>query len=273
LLDKVFVSSSFNLKTFLESGVHEDKLEILHGGIDTDIFHPLVKINKHLPTKRLIGEEPISPESPFTILQVGKYELRKASYESVHGFLQTMENHPLRESVQLKVKWSTNVRSRSVQEIKAEMTPIFLKYPKAAKRVFLLEDRDIDMVSLYNNSDCFLFPSRSEGIGLPLLEAMACGIPCITTNYGSLSDYNCSDAGIILPNHGLEPMNDSFYGLNSTRDGEWGVVKAEDISNAILDVVEDSRKLYEYSKKGREHSLKFSYKATGKRLLSLLKEE
>ncbi|MEM3405997.1 MAG: glycosyltransferase [Candidatus Pacearchaeota archaeon] len=39
---------------------------------------------------------------------------------------------------------------------------------------------DKDVPKLYNSFDFFLFPSRAEGFGLPILEAAACGIPVFT---------------------------------------------------------------------------------------------
>lgn len=273
LMDQVWVSSTFNRDVFEKAGVKKDKLKILRGGVDTNIFRPLLKSNKHLPSGRRTGLKPIGPEHPFTFLQVGKFENRKASTETVHGFLKAMEDHPLLDSVQLKVKWSTTVRSRSIQQIKTELTSLFLKYPKAARKVHLVDGSNVNMVELYNNSDCLLLPSKSEGIGLPLLEAMACGIPCITTGYGALSDYASEDAGIILENRGLEPVRDPFYGLNQKNDGEWGVVRFQDVTNAILDMIESNPGQREaYSKAARSHSLKFSCGSTGDNILRLLGE-
>jgi glycosyltransferase involved in cell wall biosynthesis len=41
------------------------------------------------------------------------------------------------------------------------------------------------MPSLYTMADCFVLPTRGEGWGLPLFEALACGVPVITTGYGA----------------------------------------------------------------------------------------
>ena len=45
-----------------------------------------------------------------------------------------------------------------------------------------------ELIKLYNESKLFLFPSFYEGFGLPVLEAMACGTPVITSNVSSLPE-------------------------------------------------------------------------------------
>jgi glycosyltransferase involved in cell wall biosynthesis len=56
-------------------------------------------------------------------------------------------------------------------------------------RVKLVKAHSLEqMVGLYNSVDCLLFPSLYEGFGLPPLEAMACGIPVVTSNAASLPE-------------------------------------------------------------------------------------
>jgi glycosyltransferase involved in cell wall biosynthesis len=56
----------------------------------------------------------------------------------------------------------------------------------AAKRLGYLEHSDL--VDLYSAATCLLFPSRYEGFGLPVLEAMACGCPVVTYQNSSLPE-------------------------------------------------------------------------------------
>jgi glycosyltransferase involved in cell wall biosynthesis len=45
-----------------------------------------------------------------------------------------------------------------------------------------------DLWGLYVMSDVYLQPSKAEGLGLPVLDAMACGIPCVATDTGALHE-------------------------------------------------------------------------------------
>ena len=73
----------------------------------------------------------------------------------------------------------------------------------AAKRVGYLEHSDL--VDLYSAGTCLLFPSRYEGFGLPVLEAMACGCPVVTYRNSSLPEV-AGDAAVIVTDGDFEAM-------------------------------------------------------------------
>ena len=49
----------------------------------------------------------------------------------------------------------------------------------------------------YRTAELFVYPSLFEGFGLPVLEAMACGIPTITSNASSLPEV-AGDAALLI---------------------------------------------------------------------------
>lgn len=95
-----------------------------------------------------------------------------------------------------------------------------------------------NLVSLYNSADFFIMPSLYEGFGLPVLEAMACGCPVITTKEGSLAEVADSAAYFV-----------DGYSTDSIAEGMDEVWNNENLRGAL-------------SKKGLENARKFSWKKT-----------
>jgi glycosyltransferase involved in cell wall biosynthesis len=74
------------------------------------------------------------------------------------------------------------------------------------------------LTELYRGTDCFVLPSRGEGWGMPILEAMSCGIPAIATNWSGTTAFLHEANGYPLPWHSLVPT-----GLEAPhyRDARW----------------------------------------------------
>jgi glycosyltransferase involved in cell wall biosynthesis len=54
---------------------------------------------------------------------------------------------------------------------------------------------DEELPALYRGAAVFVYPSRFEGFGIPVIEAMACGVPCVVSSHSSL-DEACGDAAV-----------------------------------------------------------------------------
>ncbi len=64
---------------------------------------------------------------------------------------------------------------------------------------------DEELVGLYKNAQAFVMPSLEEGFGIPILEAMACGCPVVSSNAGSLPEVG-GDAAIYFDPENQEEM-------------------------------------------------------------------
>ncbi len=71
---------------------------------------------------------------------------------------------------------------------------------------------DVDLPALYRNAVCVAFPSLYEGFGLPILEAMACGVPVLTSNVSSLPEV-AGDAAILVDPYDLDAITDGLQRL------------------------------------------------------------
>jgi len=68
---------------------------------------------------------------------------------------------------------------------------------------------DADLPALYSAATCFALPSLYEGFGLPVLEAMACGTPVITSNVSSLPEV-AGDAALVVDPYDIDALTHSI---------------------------------------------------------------
>jgi len=83
--------------------------------------------------------------------------------------------------------------------------------------VFLGGVEDQVLPVLYNMAELFAFPSWGEGFGLPVLEAMACGTPVITTDRGSLAEV-AGDAALLIDPSSVESLEEAIGRVVSDAD-------------------------------------------------------
>lgn len=107
---------------------------------------------------------------------------------------------------------------------------------------------DSDLISLYQTTLLLLSPSLYEGFGLPLLEAMACGAPVITSSNSSISEV-VGNAALFV-----DPKN-----INQ-------------ISDEIRRVLSDEKLREELIKKGKNRARLFTWQNTAQKTLELYKE-
>jgi glycosyltransferase involved in cell wall biosynthesis len=102
--------------------------------------------------------------------------------------------------------------------------------------------------ALLRGAACTVFPSRYEGFGLPVLEALACGTPMVTSNTSSLPEL-LGDAGFAI-----DP--DDVDGL----------------AGAILACLVDEPLAAELRRRGPEQAARFSWKQTAQQTLAAYAE-
>ena len=85
---------------------------------------------------------------------------------------------------------------------------------------------DEDLPVVYNLASLFLFPSLREGFGIPIIEAMAAGVPVITSNTSSMPEVAGESAHLINPTKTkeleqaiIQILSDEVYRLNLIRKG------------------------------------------------------
>jgi glycosyltransferase involved in cell wall biosynthesis len=101
---------------------------------------------------------------------------------------------------------------------------------------------------IINQAIALVFPSLWEGFGLPVLEAMACGTPVITSNISSIPEVAGDAAILINPYH------------------------PEEITAAMQAIIHDSELRKQLSEKGLKRANQFSWEKTGLATVEVLKK-
>ncbi|MBC8553595.1 MAG: glycosyltransferase, partial [Candidatus Brocadiales bacterium] len=227
----IIVADSFSTKRDIIKyyGVKEEKIKVVHLGVESR-FRPISNVEEY----RLRNNIPSK-----IILNVGTLEPRKNVITLIRAFEKLREKGC--KDYKLVI---AGERGWLYEEILEE-----IENNEASKSIsYLGVIRDEDLPELYNCADIFVYPSHYEGFGLPPLEAMACGIPVITSNTSSLPEV-VGDAGIMV-----DPAD-----VNS-------------LCEAMHSVLTNKQLWQQMSRNGLQRSRLFSWKKTAKEILGIYDE-
>ncbi len=127
---------------------------------------------------------------PRIVLYVGRYDPYKNVVGLLHALRRVRECCPF--PVKLRLAGAPDPRYPEVYR-----TTQTLKLDAAVQWTGYLSEQDL--VDAYRNADLLVLPSRYEGFGLPVVEAMACGTPVVCSNRGSLPEVAGEAAVVVDP--------------------------------------------------------------------------
>jgi glycosyltransferase involved in cell wall biosynthesis len=176
----IIAASDYTKKDLIERlQIDPCKITVVHWGVDRDVFYPAEdKENLRERLKRGFGIE-----RPY-FFSMSCSAGRKNTPFLLETYGRLLEAGPVNDLVlvwnplpELREKYST---------------------PSFAGRVhFLGSQSDDNLRDLYSGATALIFPSLYEGFGLPILEAMACGTPVITSNVSSMPEVG-GDAALYI---------------------------------------------------------------------------
>ena len=160
------------------------------------------------------------------ILTLGAVDPRKNTALIIRSVIELKHQHPIKEKLIVvgMPHWEKTDYYKMIRGSQFESDIIFTDY--------ISED---DLVTLYNGATVFLYPSLYEGFGIPPLEAMACGVPVITSSTTSLPEVVGNGAVQINPQDG------------------------EELKAALLKLLKDENLRKSFTKQGLEQADKFTW--------------
>jgi glycosyltransferase involved in cell wall biosynthesis len=180
-------------------------------GVDTTIFKPIPKTNV---------------DSTFRILNCGKWEIRKG-----HDVLVDIINKAFTPDQDVELIMSTSNPFISKEE-NEKWQRYYLDTPlgKANKIKFVPFIQDNQLNELYNLADVGIFPTKSEGYGLPILEMMACNKPVIVTNYSAITAFCNKDNSYLVD---IDEVESAFDGRWFFGDSNWAKIGQKQVDQFV----------------------------------------
>ncbi len=186
-VDQVWTPSLWTKSVLVNSGVNPDIVRVIPNGVDPEIYRP------EGPRRNL------TTSKTFNFLFVGGMIFRKGFDLLLQSFCETF---CAKDDVALVVKVGDlggAYRFFSMtDELRAAMS-----IPGGPTIELVTEDlSEHEMAELYRSCDAFVLPYRGEGFGMPILEAMACGLPVVVPDYGPAPEFTIADSRVDFASRG-----------------------------------------------------------------------
>jgi glycosyltransferase involved in cell wall biosynthesis len=170
-------------------GVSAERIDVVHSGVDHERFGPEPAEGESERLRARLGFA-----APF-LLCLGASDARKNLQLLVRAFAHS----GVASDVQLVFAGPISARQRARLEQTASSSNV-------GGQVHILGYiEDALLVALFRHCLAYVFPSSYEGFGLPILEAMACGAPTLTSSLSALAEV-AGDAALTVTDLNLESL-------------------------------------------------------------------
>jgi len=206
--------------------IPENKISVIYNGVDHNIFKPYqpYDLRPHHTILRTLHHKPY-------ILYVGSERRRKNLGRLFEAFARLKGEFPQLKLVKIGGPGrSEQFRSDTLKRLSA--------LGITEDVIFVEHISEVDLAYYYSSAALLAYPSLYEGFGLPLLEAMACGCPVVSSNTSSLPEV-VSEAGIMVNPY-----------------------RTRRLAQAMRQVLTDKQLRDKMVRRGLEQSTKFSWERT-----------
>jgi glycosyltransferase involved in cell wall biosynthesis len=233
-VDDVWTHTTFVRDAYLRSGVRPEKVALIPLGVDAERFRP--------------GAEafPVRTEKSFRFLFIGGAIERKGFDVLLRAYVEEFAAH---DDVCLVVKDFFYGRGADalVRELRRDPAAPEVRYGYGT----LPPPR---LPGLFAACDCYVHPYRAEGFGLPIVEAMAAGLPVIVTGHGAALDF-CSESTAYLVPARETPVPADIWpdSLPTVRPPVWVEPNRAELRRLMRHVVEHRAEARARGAAAREH--------------------
>jgi glycosyltransferase involved in cell wall biosynthesis len=222
-VDEVWVPSQYVRDCYVRSGVSPDKVSVVPLGVDPAQFNPLTP-----PTELGVTQS-------FKFLFVGGTLPRKGADLLLDVYLSTFGPE---DDVCLVVRdFGVNTHYRG-QGLGAKVRQLQHEAGLAALHYIGHDLTPAALAGLYTACDCLVHPYRGEGYGLPIVEAMASGLPVIVPRHGACLDFCTDDTALLVDASEVSQREWQIGGLATAGPPYWAEIDPQALAQAMRSVVD-----------------------------------
>lgn len=185
-MDKAMIISKFGTNLAREFGL--ENVGYLEVGIDLSQWQPLTQDEKN-KVREMLGFK----RDAFVMLTVADNQERKNLWASIDVFASLVKKYPEKDLRYVLVTREHNQAGYKLRDMGQDY---------GINNRFMMLERGIspaELRDIYGASDVFVLPSKAEGLGMPLLEAMAMGLICFGTHCTGIEELLTDHRGILIP--------------------------------------------------------------------------
>lgn len=237
-VDEVWTYSQAVRAGAIASGLAPEQVQVVPCGFDPDCFHP--------------GVAPAAPvAADFVFLYVGGLIQRKGYDLALQAFLQAFA--PGEAVVLLFKAFGTQSFYRGQPGLEQVQQAVAATAAQP-RRVLLMEQvlPDAALAGLYRAAQCLVAPYRAEGFGLPILEAMACGVPAIVTGSGPADEFAPPGTALPVAAHTVA-LGQQVEGWDLVAPGAWAGPDLDDLCRQLRWAYEHRDQLAAIGRRAASH--------------------
>ncbi len=221
-VDEIWAPSECERAAYVASGVRPSKVKLVPYGIDPELWHADVP-PRLLPTRK-----------SFKFLFVGDASPSQGADLLVQAFLETFQAG---DDVCLVIKDVGDQGGSAGPTLEAQIKAAQAR-PDAPEILYLKEEGPEALPGLFTACDCLVHPYRAESSGLPVLEAMACGLPVVVTGGGATDDFATDQYAYRLPAE-RKSLGSRLGDAQLARRGWWLEPSVADLAQRMQWVLEN----------------------------------
>jgi len=254
----VWVPTLWGRGILVDNGVPAERIEVVPEGVDARLFHPYLRNTQD------------RTDQPFRFLMIGKFEKRKGYGDLLAAFKHAFGQS---RSVELAIKADYFIDG---SRRKPELADLVDSHGLSNVKLYWGDWPRERLFGLYNYCDAFVFPSRAEGWGMPLLEAAAAGLPLVATRYSGQTEFlEYLDSSLVPIEYTMERIVDDdfsrFWPAENNDLGRWAQPSIASIAAGMQKLLDQYAT---YREAARSNSLivreKFSWDVAANTAVELL---